>query len=491
MAGMSYGDKQSALQAAVVAQITKDAKKGDDTYCYVIDFDDDSAVYGCAAGQFQVDYTMDASGNVELEDPVPVRAVTKYVPTGDAKGRPPFETRSAGQTMPVVKVKNEPLTYHRHARYSYLQDLALRASGHDRDAIARLERHGVEMDVELAPIEAQRQREFQGASLEYRVNPNRTTGQGGYFAPPIWLNELFATAPRAERVLADLMPTFPLPAGVQSVNLPRLTTGTKTNATPDDSAVTDQDAVEAQVASPVVPIAGMGDVALQLLEQSPAGAHLDYVFFKDLQEDYDYQLGQQLYSGTGSGSTGVLGQFYGLLNLSGINAVTYTSASPLFSQSTTPANNMYYWFGQMSAQIGDNRKRRPECWLMTTSRWSWIATSVDNQGRPIVPPDLAPPRRDGDGGPQAVSSMLGWPVYVDDSIPTNLSDGKQDRVIACRPSDLILLEGAPHTQVALEPLSGTLQARLRLHRYVAAITGRYPTGISVISGTGMDVQSGF
>jgi len=43
---------------------------------------------------------------------------------------------------------------------------------------------------------------------------------------------------------------------------------------------------------------------------------------------------------------------------------------------------------------------------------------------------------------------------------------------------------------AADALSGTLSVRFQLHRYVAALTGRYPTGTAVLAGTGMAVQAG-
>jgi hypothetical protein len=36
-----------------------------------------------------------------------------------------------------------------------------------------------------------------------------------------------------------------------------------------------------------------------------------------------------------------------------------------------------------------------------------------------------------------------------------------------------------------------LQVRFRLHRTTAAILGRYPSGISKVTGTGMIVQNGW
>lgn len=363
--------------------------------------------------------------------------------------------------VPRIEVKSEPLTYREFGFQSYFRDLAMAELRDDASAKERLNRHAVEMET--------------------RVNPNRVQGQGGYFAPPAWLIEKFASQRRATRVLADLVPTFPLPLGVQSINLPRFTTGGIEQTVNDDEADPSQDDVDASAQSPVTTISGMGDVALQLLEQSPRTAAFDWVTFKDLGEAYDAQLEEQLIYGIGS-TVQPNEQFYGVTNIPNSVGVTYTDASPTLSE-------MYPFLGQMASRIGNNRSNPPEVWLMTTSRWAWIASSLDNSQRPIVTPDVHPPLGLDIDGPAAVSTLLGWPVYVDDAIPTNASG--QDEIIACRPSDLVLFEGEPHTMVGLEVGSGTLQARLQLRRSAAFIAGRYPQGISVMTGTGMVVQSGF
>jgi hypothetical protein len=86
-----------------------------------------------------------------------------------------------------------------------------------------------------------------------------------------------------------------------------------------------------------------------------------------------------------------------------------------------------------------------------------------------------------------VSVLLGWPVFPDDAIPATLGTGSnQDAILLCRPSDNLLLESDERMSVNVEPLSGTLQARLQLRGYAAHMV-RQPTGIC---GTGM-IQSGF
>jgi hypothetical protein len=191
-----------------------------------------------------------------------------------------------------------------------------------------------------------------------------------------------------------------------------------------------------------------------------------------------------------STAPGRTGQLPGILNATtgagGVNAVTYTDASP-----TGP--EQFPYVGQMAAKIGDNRLLPPEAWLMRTARWAWLASAEDTATMPIVPTGFSPTpaRPTPDGKPDPVSALLGWPVFPDDAIPATLgASSTQDAIIACRPSDHLLLESDLRTTVNLEPLSGTLQARLQLRGYAAHLI-RYPTGLATLTGTGMVVQSGY
>lgn len=372
--------------------------------------------------------------------------------------------------MTDIEIVSEPLTYDRHTPEprSYFKDLAMARNG-DNAAETRLQRHAVEMRDVVPRREAEREARARASGLEYRVNPNRLDGQGGYFSAPAWLISEFATAARGSRVLAKLIPNIELPLGVSSVNLPRLTTGAHVAPANDAGAVPSRDFVDAAASQPVTPIAGMSDVALQELEQSPVGSHLDWAIFRDLTASYDANLELLLLSGSGTGAS-----FTGILNLAtgagGVNAVTYTDASP------TPAELLPF-LGQAAAQIGDARLMPPETWVMRTARFAWI-TAFDAATRPT---NILP--------------LLGFPHALDDLIPATLggtgpTNGTQDAIIAMRPSDSILMESEPHTDVFLEPLAGTMQARLRLNGNACAIH-RYPAGIATIQGTGMAVAAGF
>jgi len=379
-----------------------------------------------------------------------------------------------------ARVVREPLTYAPEARHSFFQDSWAAKMG-DAGAIDRQQRHQTEMRVELRERERRAAREEQRSrgdvyEFETRVNPNRSPGQGSSFAPPLWLIDKYATAPRPERCLANLAQRYPLPTGVGSINLPRLATGTRAQTVVDLAADPSQDPTDAGVTAQVVTVSGHVDVALQLLEMSPPGAPLDDMVFRDLLGAYDADLEIEVLSGAGE-----KGQVLGLLNAGG-GTITYTAASPT-------AVAMYPKLGEVFGYVGDNRRVRAEVWIMRSGRWAWLATGEDKQERPLaVPIDVQSPTPP--VGP--IGTLMGnVPVYLSEGIPTNLGTGEnQDTIIACRPGgDMMLWEGDPHLNVFDEVLSGTMQARISLHAYVAFIPHRRPEGICRLAGTGMVVPT--
>jgi hypothetical protein len=376
--------------------------------------------------------------------------------------------------MSDVEILSEPLTYRRDGEHSYFRDRVKVLDG-NFEANERLRRHAQEMDVEIPERDKVARSRAEAQGLEFRVNPNRTQGQGGFFAPPLWVLDAYAGVPRLPRVLADLAPHFDLPTGVQSVNLPRLLTGDQTAPVGDDTAETDTDITDAATSSPVVTISGQGIVAQQLIDQSPAGARADFAFFKDLAESYDEQLEQQMIYGSGSG-----GQFFGISTIAGITPDAYTSGSPA-------GGAMYTAWCALIGGVADARKHHPEAFLCRTGRWMWLAAQGDAQGRPFIPPMPS----DADEPPtHTVRShgKVGGAIraYLNEAISVSLGAGSnQDEVIACIPNDLMLFEGTPRMTVNVDTVpGGNLQARLVFSNYAAFIAGRYPSGIGTLTGTG-------
>ena len=245
-----------------------------------------------------------------------------------------------------------PLTYQLRGDHSFFTDL-LRVSQRNEDAVERMHRHQREM--------ADQRLERRGASgqpegVEFRapnasVPPNSTTaGGGGSFAPPLWVVELEATAPRPERIVSDLIDPYPLPDGIGSINVPLLTTGTATAQEQPNAPVASQDIADAAASCPVVQIAGQADVPIQMLEQSPKGSW-EATLLRDLQADYDAKLEAKVISG--AGGTGPTGTILGLTNVGGTNSIAYTDADPT-------GTAMYPSFGKAFGVVSDTRKIRPK-----------------------------------------------------------------------------------------------------------------------------------
>jgi HK97 family phage major capsid protein len=368
-------------------------------------------------------------------------------------------------------------------------------------ARSRLARHEAELRVELparqeardamSRRQAARELKRDGYSaearenaFEKRANPNRTDGEGGYFVPPLWLVDEYIDLPRFGRATANLCRNLGLPSGTDSINLPKVSTGTATAVqTADAAAVTSQDLTDTSVNAPVRTIAGQQDIAIQLLDQSPIA--FDEVVFADLMMDYNAQLDTQVINGSGSS-----GQVKGILNVSGINSVTYTDATPTLPEMWVPLL-------QSASKIATGRKLPATGVVMTPAMWYWALSQLDSSSRPFIVPNAVGYNSLGEPGGLTVdgpagSFTYGLTAYLDGNIPSDLGAGTDEtRVITARWDDLYLFEGSMRTRVLSEVLSGNLQVRLQVYNYVAFMGDRRPTSISVISGTGVIPNSGF
>ena len=362
----------------------------------------------------------------------------------------------------------ESLVYAPHSRDSFFRDIVLAQLRRDPDARARLARHGRQMVVERAERARVAATEFGAVmqTLEARANPSSVLGSGGEFDVPLFLVDKFASAARAGRPLADLVGSTPLPPGISSIHIPRMTTGSQTTVQADNTAVAGQDLATVDVVAPVVTIAGQLDVSQQLFDLAPMG--FDTYAFTDLLRAYDRNLEAQMLLGSGTA-----GQMLGVTNVAGINMVNGSTATTLAG--------LWPLLGQAGAAVGNTRALPAEVWLLAPRRWFWMASSLDSSNRPISTPGNGAPQPTGldlAGGAAPVGPMLGLPTYLDGALPAGTSP---DTAVCLRPSDMFLFEGPPRLIVAANPLSATLQIRLSLHRYVAWVPQRYPAGIGVVT----------
>ena len=108
-------------------------------------------------------------------------------------------------------------TYHRGASSpSFFRDLWHAQRG-DADASDRLRRNNREVGMESRAL----------------GNTGATGGSGGEFAPPAWIIDQYVKLARPGRVTADLFHKEDLPAGVSSVNIPKIATGTTVGGCPE------------------------------------------------------------------------------------------------------------------------------------------------------------------------------------------------------------------------------------------------------------------
>jgi HK97 family phage major capsid protein len=360
-------------------------------------------------------------------------------------------------------VKSEPMTYSEHGQRSFVRDLINAQVRNDQGAWSSLHRHMDEVRVETRDI-------------------SRTDGAIGEFVPPLWLVDQYAKTLRPGRTTADLLTKMALPAGTDSINIPRITTGTDVAAqTADNAATTAQDMVTTAVTAPVRTISGYENVSLQLVEQSPLAGGIDRMIFADLMQAYDYRLDVAVLNGVGTA-----GDLTGLFNTIGIGTVTYTSGTPTAAGYQTA-------FAQALSTVAKNRFQGAEAIVVAPEIWYGLVGLSDTQGRPVVVPAANGPMNavgvnNAPGAAQgSVGTILGVPVYLDAAIPT-ISSAKPALVAAF--SDTMLFESGMKTRVLPDVLSANLTVRFQLYGY-AAIAARYPAGVAKVIGTGFNPQSGY
>lgn len=354
---------------------------------------------------------------------------------------------------PRVEVTSEPLTYTKQASRegrSIFRDM-LKAGMGDHQAAERLERHKREM-----------------------YDLSSTDAAGGQLVAPLHLQEEFVDLATAGRVVANIIGSKQLPPNTDSINIPKLSTGTAVGNQADNAAVTETDATFGTLAADVKTIAGMQDVSQQLLDRSVPG--VDEVIYADLLKRYNIELDSKVISNSTANNKGLLD--------AGGSAVTYTDASPTVGE-------LYAKLADAIQQIHTNVFAAPNAVFMHPRRWAWVLAALDTTNRPLVTP-YAPQNASGShGGVSAegpVGSIQGLPVYVDANIPTNLGAGtNEDRILVARTDELFIWEeqSGPFLETFRDVGSGTLTVRLRLHNYWAQLHERRPKAVSIISGTGL------
>lgn len=361
----------------------------------------------------------------------------------------------------------EPPVYTKRNGTSFFRDLYRAGTKGDREALERLDRN----NKMVADAKAE------GGEARAISTSN---GAGGEFVPPLWLEEEFIKFVRPARITANLCRQGEVPAGTDSINIPKVNSGTAVAAmNGQNTGIQQTDLTTTSVSSPVITIAGGQTVSLQLIEQSPL--NIDDIVLQDLAADYAQKINIQALSGTGSS-----GQVTGLLVQSGTTAITWTQATPALGG----AGGLYAKLANAIQSVHTSRFLPPTAIIMHPRRWAWCEAQSDANGRPLVVPESGGPwnvvgNLDQQASQGLAGRMLGLPVYLDATLPVNGGAGtNQDTIVVAKMDDLWLWEGQVRAEAFQQTYAQNMSVLVRLYNYAAFQAGRYAQSIATITGTG-------
>ena len=363
------------------------------------------------------------------------------------------EKRSAAP----ARVISEEATYHERSGNDFLADAIAAEFGGSYEARERITR-------------------YQRETMEKR--DSGTSNFAGLVVPQ-YLVSSFAQLRRAGRPTLDISTNSALPASGMTLNIGRLTTGvTSYVQSSENSAPTESSPDDTLLTVNVNTVASMFDLSKQAILR---GTGVETQLLGDAVRSYQTKVDGLALNGSGSS-----GEHRGILNTSGINAVTYTDASstwaeffPKLVQAITDISTNFY--GGATHIVA-----HPSiigCWLRaldTTNRPQFGNTA----GNPMnAAATFDRPAYDM-GGLQ----ILGLPVIADANMPTNLGTGtNESAVIVGDFSESYIWEdnGGSPLYVRFEQPDGNIAIRTVVFGFSAYTAGKYPTAFSAITGTGL------
>lgn len=363
------------------------------------------------------------------------------------------ETRSAAP----ARVISEEATYHERGQNDFLADAIAAEFGGSYEARERIAR-------------------YQRESMEKR--DSGTSNFAGLVVPQYLVND-FAPLRRAGRPVLDISTNSALPAQGMTVNIGRLTTGiTSYVQASENSAPTESSPDDTLLTVNINTVASMFDLSKQAVLR---GTGVETQLLGDAIRSYQTKVDALAINGSGSS-----GEHRGILNTSGINATTYTDASPTWAE----------FFPKLVAAIQDISSNfyggathivaHPSligCWLRaldSTNRPLFNATA----GNPFNAPGTFDRPAYDMGGLQ----ILGLPVIADANMPTNLGTGTNETAVLVgdfRESYIWEDNGGSPLYVRFEQPDGNIAIRTVVFGFSAYTAGKYPTAFSAITGTGL------
>lgn len=327
----------------------------------------------------------------------------------------------------------------------------------------------------------------EGGARAVRALSTTTDSEGGYLVAPAHLQNMFARYLVAGATTTQLVQKLPLPPKTDQINLPKMDGATAVAQHTQNNALQETSATFATVQFGAFRYGGAQTIPNFLLERSLPG--VDQIVLADLGRQLANKINTDIVGGSGTGSTSI----EGILNADSIGTATATAGTATYS-------DLYPAIVNAVADVQSAHYQGPDAIVMHPRRWAWIVSQQDSDKRPLVnvhggtlnpiagwegpgvgvgPEGIAPAR--------AVGDLLGIPVYLDSTIPTNLGSGTdEDRIIVGVFREAMLFQSAPMFGVSTEAEFLKDQTLVRVTQDVAFSAERYPGAFSVVSGTALN-----
>jgi HK97 family phage major capsid protein len=360
----------------------------------------------------------------------------------------------------------EPSTYRQYdpESPSYFSDLYASQKSGNPDAIARLARNNQEV-------------------AESRGAEGRAVLTTSDWYAPQFLSQLWVTTHRSRMVYAALVNQMQLPAGGETVTVPKYIAPTDSVEPQggDNQTVYSAAGTTSQLTAPVCSYVGTVDIARQAVERS-AYPGFDEVIYTDLARDISRKIELACLQGTGSNT-----QPLGIFNDSGV---------PVVSVSAQTAAKFLLAVGDHYQRIETAVGSPPDFLLIHPRRWAWMASLVDSQNRPIVNTNQAgpfqsyatfapqPPEDGGSVEPdiRPVGTMMGLNIFTSSAISTAGGTGTNSDYVLMGDSSLAVrfYDGYGVRNFSFEGVaSASGSVRLMSWAYGSYLT-RYPLGFGII-----------
>jgi HK97 family phage major capsid protein len=360
-----------------------------------------------------------------------------------------------------ARVISEEATYHERSTNNFLADAMAAEFGGSYEARERIGR-------------------YQRETLEKR--DSGTSNFAGLVVPQ-YLVDSFAGLRRAGRPVLDISVNSALPASGMTLNIGRLTTGvTSYVQASENSAPTESSPDDTLLTVNVNTVASMFDLSKQAVLR---GTGIETQLLGDAVRSYQTKVDALAINGSGSS-----GEHLGILNTTGINAVTYTDASPTYAE----------FFPKLVTAITDissNFYGSATHIVMHPTFASVLLRALDGSNRPQFTSNLGNPQNAAGsfqrpGYDLGGFQILGIPVVLDANMPTNLGAGtNQTAVIVGNFDESYIFEDNSGTPlyVRFEQPDGNIAIRTVVFGFSSYTAGKYPAAFSAITGTGMIVAN--